>query len=960
VAPELYRGSLELTSPGVRLASNSHQTTVAMYSNGILLPEKQQAVTAAEVALRRAIEEEACTPTGEAPDALVRFERTLIAFEERFEAQREPTAHELACMAQEKREPSEWTAGAFLKDSADQARVDHNKLVQEGRLPVRKQAPDNLLAADGERFALTATTYENLLSNPTRDSYSLFMRASRDDSEDSPVSLAGTDVQATKMVEVNRVVFSSRAVAGLCLTLKSLGKDAVVASMQAVGRDERAVTAYTNDVHAAVVKFADDFEASIARVFMPGRFLDDTRTRDFIDSLLEEPRDGRAQAPEKVVRRMLVRCLLVVFLKPEAAKHVLEHHGGEMDAFVHDPSSTNKQALHRVPRDLWAHAPHNGGSRQNLRGDAGVASWERRCCCPVSSGCAGKPENKPGRATVTTGTQRYQPPSYHDSQTSKADVKGTTRNQGMEMLGSVADCLNSVKTMQGLRAALDAGEAPVRAWIEAHIAHCSDVRAIAMSRLLFLAFHVATKAVPDAMGNFRIQVPGDQSQPAALAKNPLRRFMAFVAHNGVHLSRLQQQQVAGESMRYAQRNGPAASAAWWRDVLNERPELAVLTRVVEDHMCLTSPQDLQREEELHCEVAKGVVGNAIAQDILGKEATLRGYWHADPQMRTGFPPSVPRLNRRLSSHLTCDGQVEIVSTSFAPDVPRAAASPAQFDTAAAGQPDSGRPSSAAVARARQNLHAAQVALKAACDKRDAAMASATAQRGEIQSLKRLASFQGLCDLTASNPMRAFNMWFAASGATESGEATLEIHLDVDDHPLLLNHVASIGIDPDGRVVSLNGAMLMVVLTWSESSLSGAALEGREHGHDAAGNIVLLEPAPGAIKLPPSYTQAEVPTSPSAALSMLRRGRGVIAFFPAGGFTAGQFGHHWHAVTRMDAGDLAAGLIRFAMIAYPNAQVCVAGHIVHQQWLSCTYEAAKELAKSQGAAARAEAQGQMPL
>ena len=125
--------------------------------------------------------------------------------------------------------------------------------------------------------------------------------------------------------------------------------------------------------------------------------------------------------------------------------------------------------------------------------------------------------------------------------------------------------------------------------------------------------------------------------------------MAFVAHNGVHLSRLQQQQVAGESMRYAQRNGPAASAAWWRDVLNERPELAVLTRVVEDHMCLTSPQDLQREEELHCEVAKGVVGNAIAQDILGKEATLRGYWHADPQMRTGFPPSVPRLNRRLSA-----------------------------------------------------------------------------------------------------------------------------------------------------------------------------------------------------------------------------------------------------------------------------------------------------------------------
>ena len=84
--------------------------------------------------------------------------------------------------------------------------------------------------------------------------------------------------------------------------------------------------------------------------------------------------------------------------------------------------------------------------------------------------------------------------------------------------------------------------------------------------------------------------------------------------------------------------------------------------------------------------------------------------------------------------------------------------------------------------------------------------------------------------------------------------------------------------------------------------------------------------------------------------MLRRGRGVVAFFPAGGFTAGQFGHHWHAVTRMDAGDLAAGRIRFAMIAYPNAQVCVAGHIVHQQWASCTYEAAEALVKSHGAEA----------
>jgi len=122
---------------------------------------------------------------------------------------------------------------------------------------------------------------------------------------------------------------------------------------------------------------------------------------------------------------------------------------------------------------------------------------------------------------------------------------------------------------------------------------------------------------------------------------------------------------------------------------------------------------------------------------------------------------------------------------------------------------------------------------------------------------------------------AYHLWIAASlghGVKHLKALTCKLHLDDGDIAILLNIVVSLGVNSIGDVVPLRGSFLMVLLIFSDKSLSSAELDGfPEQAHDMHGNIVLLEPSGLEVELPEPYIKQNAPTSPAVVQQLMRDG-----------------------------------------------------------------------------------------
>ena len=978
-APDATEGFLELVAPAARYSPETWLTTFAFYTNGAMMGEASEHLKAARLAhtrakaaleaavaaatsgsTRRAKPPQAAPSQGSPARAGAAMDAVLSECEEAASREKRELPRPAQSLLdgarrEQRRYPTDF-GGAFNEAVLHQARVRDNRLVQEKRAPLSKEKESYKLKNEGEgSLELTAAAFASLVESTCLEGALTRIAPTpavwcTNDVETQCSFAGGVTMQMGTYTCLMKGGFAARVVAGLCATYAQLGHEGVRSEM-ARTRCEDEINAYTTDVHQEIVQYYRDYEADISGAFMPGRFVDDSRTTSVLDTAVKHQAGWREQygAGEGLVRMLLVACAAMFTSKPEVGKHFLSHglHLAEAAADVDgDPGAL--VALCAFVRDQWASAPGNGGIEENGRPPAG---WPIRCSCKPESGCLGKPENKPrrdGQAAKTPGCRRQQPVSWHDSKDEDCDCM----NEGRELLEGLL-ALDAKK----LQDALESGEIAVKDIIEP-VKHMGPVRSNTLSRLVFLAYHTAKSARPDELGHFVLKLPGSQAQMPRLTPHSMQKVLAFCDRYGCKLTPTEKQSGSEAAIRFSSNHGEAVLVGWWQALMKERPGLRVLNRVVMRDMRLLSRWDVQREEEPHCEVPKGVAGAAVTDQLPGARH-LRGVWPSQwPASVTGFEKEAPRLTARTTTYVDADGQLWLERTSFAPGLVSEAcevSTPAAVAEGGSSALEDARLAAlrAAVARAkRDETHALELEKKAR-GRKDAAKSAVEEQKATIDSLAGRGSSASTSALGGANASfldlvrhcngcekRALNIW----AACEFEGVVVDTHLDNDDLPTALNLACAFGLNREGQVVDLVGGMLMVVLAWSETSLARVNLSNGGHAHDVCGNVVILEPSTWDVNLP--SRKADSPRTPEEAANMLRQGKGVVAFFPAcGGVVAAQLGHFWHGVTQMDPNDVYNELIRVALIGYPNMQVAVSAKVVHEQWSSCTFVKSHELAQT---------------
>ena len=188
---------------------------------------------------------------------------------------------------------------------------------------------------------------------------------------------------------------------------------------------------------------------------------------------------------------------------------------------------------------------------------------------------------------------------------------------------------------------------------------------------------------------------------------------------------------------------------------------------------------------------------------------------------------------------------------------------------------------------KQRLEAAKLKLKAckrrtrdadsACQKHERQVAewrkAASALSSELEVLvKERSNFSRLVDVLNGDAVAAQHIWAVTSFV---GSASCGLHIDTLDLPHMWNLVGSIGVDREGRMVNLRGAMLMVILAWSTVPLGHGADKNPppNAAFDGRGNVVYYDPP--ALKIGGEGCEvvprpARAPRSEAEAIKMMNR------------------------------------------------------------------------------------------
>ena len=488
------------------------------------------------------------------------------------------------------------------------------------------------------------------------------------------------------------------------------------------------------------------------------------------------------------------------------------------------------------------------------------------------------------------------------------------------------------------------------------ILHVSDVRMTIMVRTLEVAFWSRRMEPNGDTGRLEVELPGDPAAPPSIAAKPRQRILSFLVAEarGEDLSEAQKRSVADAQSEYNRLHGPEYAVRFFERECERVPALRVLSRLQSEVFAIGSPSDGQVHEGDPCEVAKPVVGAAIAQGHLGPNEYMKG---KRDQPKTGLPCIPERATQRLVRTVRA-GKIVLELVDLLPSCPidltevmAQGASDARVASGLSGK--SGAPYELelrvlhqSATRLLRNVERAHCNALATIE---AAKAQDEEQKDELERVRHEPAFTAFAQrLGLAEDLRvALHLWAASSCANKS----LDLHLDSLDVPFLLNAIAAIGVDCGGTVVRLRGAYLMVVLQWSEEPLHAfelpPGLEGMRAAHDDVGNIVLLEPPTLEVALPHGANVARTPETRLTAKTMLGEGRAVIAYFGSGGLVLGQLASFWHMVTPMDPRDVLAHIIRVSCILYPTSSAVVAGAATRDP-STCTWERAQELAQEWGA------------
>ena len=477
------------------------------------------------------------------------------------------------------------------------------------------------------------------------------------------------------------------------------------------------------------------------------------------------------------------------------------------------------------------------------------------------------------------------------------------------------------------------------------IKHIADVRANVLGRAVFFGYWVLQLEKSEGR---KIAVPGLQSVAPALAEQPAQRVLAFVDSFGAGLPAKAKARLVGKMLIEANTLCPRMFESWTQRMEEDRPELGPALHVLRHEMKEGSIKDINRWEELACELGKMLAGLGVGAGRFGIGDSMKGAYHpvlSVPGLDTptGFPAPPVGLSQRYGLHVDPSGQLWMHAADYSPPsgecgqdaaaglqtrpvrAQSAARSvePAGSRAAATRHDDamSSEPHTSATQRlseVRRQLQRAKGAKKeaelqlAAAQKEDAAMPQ------RIASLSADTTFRRLCDSACGGDERlAYHLWSACASASQTAATiaksgvTCGLHIDDLDLGAVLNLILSTGLSPRGDIVLLRGSLLMVFLAFTDTCLAGAVppqgdAAGPVWGHDRAGNILLLEPGTMdlAAVLPLAASTIKTPSTQARVTSLAAKGVCVIAFFKSGGWLAAQLSHYWHAVVSRRCGPCA--------------------------------------------------------
>ena len=806
---------------------------------------------------------------------------------------------------------------AFRKhEDLSVARETRNRLVREGRLPVAMAKSDNLVDAGVEGDgACKARWFQAAF-----DEYAVRApKGSREEEEAAAETVDGS-FEAADLSAMFGAEWTERGVCLMLRELKLIGHEGVAREIEADCAG--AASDYTEEVHEQLAVLFAAYETAIDGVFAPWRFLDDDRTPWLVERVIGLT-DAEWAGLED--RALLGRLLGVAWASCCRASAPLQQDlstSADLFDLTSVDAEVNKWRLFKRYRDDWVDPElavnGNDVQRQVERGER-----KKNCSCGPELQCmCGKRQDN----EFVTSLQRAQTQSFHES----VDKKQRRYCQARDCLNSVTELLGDpARTTSLIKALTDGGEQAVRSELTS-ILHVAGIRATQMGRMLFVLWH--GRRLRGGVGS--VEVPaGDQSQVPVIERKPAERLLAFVDDCGESLTEQREfKAVVDAELRHLAATVPSAIERHWQSMLKQHPVLRWLN-VPFHNLKLHLRWDVSRLEELPCEIGKLIVGRARAAlraagvGEADLPRPLQGIWGPKTRRAHNLPRIKPRLRNRLTTTLVSDNELRLEYVSIVPVPPPTTHAAQPAETAWVGTTPAMTREECAVAAAERNLSKAKrleaKAKKAAAEtegrkkewveerkKQKAELKKMKSDKGPLTPQQRaqwealLASVKARCshgdDLAEAH---AYHVWCAASFGSSSqvGKQACALHLDHQDHAEVTNMIGSIGVDKDGHVVPLRGALLAVVLGWASKPLADniEAAELPEGAvFDQQGNVVMYEPTATQelFRLDPAL-QARAPSKVSEARELCCAGRAVIAYFPSGGFTGGQVCRSERSLTR---------------------------------------------------------------